>query len=213
MEVINIRQIAEEKKKPTYKMSVSLINSMLWYHKLRDPEAQKNAVEQLGRSIQGIYDTNEYFERGKQFEKDVEEGKHEDIKKFLGDAQTQVWKNKTFDKGDYSIRVNAKLDYISKDGNTIYDLKRTNSFSPAYYEKQSTIQHLMYFYLTKAKEFYYIVAPGIDDISGVFAVKHERPDELELALEINGIIDTFIAFLKEHDLWELYKKHQEVAKN
>jgi hypothetical protein len=196
-----------EAEKAINKISVSLLNSWLYY--LLDT-SDITRMEQLKNAICGIFIPNEWTIRGSRFESAVFAGKHDKLSALVMPLKKQVWCNKEIVVDGVSIKLSGKLDAIDKEKSRIYDIKRKNKFDEADFNEDHTLQHIIYFYLNPdIKDFFYLVASGYSNDELVFSVVHkERPEEAKLEQLVLTQIHNFFEFMKEHDLYELYLTKQ-----
>lgn len=187
---------------PTYNLSPSIINSSHFYKQF--PQAEN--LEDIIDSIKGIFKPNIYFERGNKYEEEVFSGMHGKVSQLVMPLTKQKWGNAIIKFKDFNIRITGKADVIDTVNKRIYDIKRTTKFNAKNY--LDSVQHLLYFYMfPEMKDFYYLVAAGGDTIESEHIVHVPRPDNLEEL--VHKEVATFIDFLKEENLWELYKQNKE----
>lgn len=192
--------------KPIYKISPSLLNSYIYY--LSNPTEEN--YKSFENTINGIFKTNFFIERGLRFEDEVFEGKHGKLSDLVKDLPKQVWANKVIRRENYDIKISGKLDVLDKENKRIYDIKRVQKFTQDKYD--TSTQHLLYFYLLpEVNEFYYLVAEGNDNNLKHQVALYKRPDDKVLEETVLHIIDNFYNFLKQKNLWEAYTTKQ-VAK-
>jgi len=214
-ENFNLDEILEQKKKPTYKLSPSLVNSYLYY---KQNPTQKN-LQSVINYLEGKFESNKYFERGLAYEDEVFEGKHGKMSTLVKDLPRDTWKNLLIEMEDFNIYLSGKRDAVDDSRKIIYDIKRVNKAGPDSYNDDITVQHLYYFMLDEDKEmFYYLLAvsPTMtnnpQDIT-FKVIPKTRPNKEELKKLVDNSINEFIEFLKEKNLWQLYTSTQKTKWN
>ena len=198
-------------KKKTYKITASLLNSWLYHMGSQSKSSMKSLVDSLENKFKG----NKWTRRGTIFEQEVVEGKHGKLSEIIKPLKKQVWCEKILETKDFKLRIAGKLDALDENKKVIYDIKRVDRYFEGKYDEDKTVQHLFYFYLNpEVKDFYYLIVEGEgNEIVKQHLVHKTRPEEKELeAMVLEKIVD-FINFLKVNDLWEVYKKNQEISKN
>lgn len=114
-----------------------------------------------------------------------------------GVQQVELKKKVTIDGTEFLLVGYA--DYI-KEG-VIYDIKTTKSYDVGKYF--DSLQHAVYMYICQdAYKFEYLISDGKD----VYREKYDRKCVERVEREIRE----FVRFLKNADLWELFKKHRMV---
>lgn len=193
-------------RKPTYKLSASLINSYLYY--LEQPNDY--TYISMVKTVIGAFETNKWLERGQAFEEEVFEGKHGRISDIVKDLKREVWGNRIIETKDFNLRLSAKLDAIDYDNKRIFDIKRVDTYRKENYSINRTAQHTFYFFMfPEVEEFYYLVAEGPGDvITNQHVVKIKRPSQEVLDERMRTYISSFLNFLKENNLLSLYQKAQ-----
>lgn len=189
--------------KATYKLSASIISNIDYYKKFPTGENLDSIID----SLKDIFKPNEFFERGLKYEEEVFEGKHGKVSELVKDLPKQKWESKIVDCGDFNIRIAGKVDVIDTERKRIYDIKRTTNFNAGNYI--NSIQHIYYFYLfPEIEDFYYLVAYGKDKVEGHDIVHIKRPTTEELNKKVKESIIEFVRFLKDENLWEIYKENK-----
>jgi hypothetical protein len=194
-----------------YKISASLLNSWIYYK--NDP-CTKN-FDSFVESLRGEFKGNVWTERGNIYESEVFQGKHGKVSKLVESLPKQVWCNRYIDVDGLRIKISGKMDVVDHNKKVIYDIKRTTKFSKDKYD--DSMQHVLYFFLNpiEYREFYYIVAYDNEDSENgidVGIIRKTRPDEKDLEKTVINTIKEFFKFLKERDLWEIYKEKQQTRK-
>lgn len=202
------KENSKKKKKPTYKLSASLIGSYL-YHMATHRDYSR---EGLLNSLKGIYVENKWTKRGNKFEREVSGGQHPYISDLLDPLEKQVWGKKYFlETKDFKLQISGKADAYDKKNKIIYDTKRVDRYFEGKYSEDNTIQHLFYFLLfPEAKKFVYLVAYGKGDkVDGYTEVVEHRPKtEKELLDKILKVVVDFISYLNYKGLWSTYTEYQ-----
>lgn len=188
----------------TYKITASLINSYLYYKNGNKTEEDYNSFL---NTLKNIYTENKWTKRGTLFEKEVYKNKHGKLSQLIVPLDKQVWCEKVITFSGMQIRIAGKLDALDKKNKIIYDIKRVDKFNEKKYSDEATVQHLFYFFLNPdITDFYYLVVSGkYNNIDGQYIVHKKRLDEPELQKSVFNIIGEFYNFLKDNDLFELYK--------
>lgn len=205
-----LEQLLEVKKKPTYKLSSSLLNSYLYYKK----NPCKKNIDSIANYLNGEFASTDYTKRGLTYEDEVFEGKHGSMSELVKALPRNTWSNLLLKRDEFNIYLSGKRDAVDNSRQRIYDIKRVNEYKPENFSDSSTVQHLFYFILDKDKqEFYYLLAVSKtmtnnpEDI--IFKViPKQRPEESELEQLVNNSIDEFFNFLKEQNLWQLFTSTQ-----
>lgn len=186
-------------------MSVSPINKWKYFLETR----KDGTIEELRDYINGVFVTNPYFERGLKYEEEVYAGKHGKVSELVKDMEKQQWHSRIIEFEDFNIRLAGQSDAIDRENLRLIDIKRVDWFKKTKYDY--SFQHTLYLYLNPdIKDFYYVVVAGKNNkITGEHIIHKKRPSDEELEKEVMDTITGFIAFLKENDLWELYKEKQQ----
>ena len=194
-------------QKPTYKVSATIVNSYLYYKQFPSDQSKQSFEDTLNK----VFKSNKWTERGNRFEQEVFEGKHGKLSQLVSKLPKQQWGNKTLEFPEFKIFLSGKLDVFDPTKKRIYDIKRTDVFKEATYN--NSVQHLFYLYLfPDVTNFYYLVAEGPDDtITDIHIVDKPRPEALEDT--VKKVITDFIDFLKENNYWETFTQKHSIRKN
>jgi len=129
------------KKRETYKVSASLINSYL----NMKTEKYRNSATQFINTLSRIPLPDSYaLKRGNAFEVAVTKYRSEPFYDIVTkcDEQVSVTKNIPMPGEDFDIKLVGFIDFASKDRKIIYDTKRVNKWSDEKYD--GSVQHDFY---------------------------------------------------------------------
>ena len=188
--------------KPTYKLSTSLINKYLYYKS----NPYDNIYQQLKDALNNIWTGNKFTNRGEVYEDEVFKGLHGDLSKLVKDLDKQIWGNKYLELDKtYTLRLAGKVDAIDRVKKRIYDIKRVTTFKEQNFTDKLTVQHLVYFYLfPEVEAFYYLVT---DDNLKTHIVHIKRSNYESIEKSLLEVINSFLLFLKEKGLLDMYKEN------
>jgi hypothetical protein len=116
-----------------------------------------------------------------------------------------------FKKGGLKIKVNNDICYLygkydAYKLNCLKDIKTTKEYKQNKY--LNTSQHLIYCYITKINYFEYIIVEWKEypEIKNIYKEIYMVNDWKELEDEIINLLTESINFLKDYQLWDLYKE-------
>ena len=183
-----------------YLITPGLYNSYIYYvgtdfEKYGDKasEIEAKAKQDFINCLSKIYTSNEILERGIAFENSVNDicnglpvepmENAKDVADIVGKG---IWQQKLCKTvGDYVLY--GKADVIR--GDTIYDIKRVNSYDLNKY--QNSIQHLLYMECSGIENFKYVVSTGKEVFIEYY---HKDADNLEKLL---SRINEMIGFIRQ----------------
>lgn len=198
--------MSEKKKRETYKVSPSLINSYLSMRKEKYQDSYKQFIDTLNRVK---IEPNYFLKRGNAFEEQVMKYKDEPFYNIVSkcDTQMHISKDVILEDEEFDIKIVGFIDFISKDKKIIYDTKRVNYWDNDKYD--DSFQHDFYLWaVPESEKFYYLVGAGKKwRAEEYFQVEYSKESEEKLEEVSTGIIKDFIKYLKENNLLETYKKH------
>lgn len=137
---------------------------------------------------------NQYMQMGIDYEEECYKG-NTDVSPIIKGGAYQIvgMKNETIDGIDFLLY--GRLDVLK--GGIIYDIKRVMKYSVQKYFK--SCQHSFYFELFgRAYQFTYLIYDG----NRLHTETYYRED----CVDIKQVISNFIRWLKENDLFEIYKE-------
>lgn len=195
-----------DKKRETFKVSATLINNYLNMRTNRYPNSHQQFLDILNRIPLKL---NYALKRGNAFEEAVMKYRSEPFHDIVKPCDTQVFVSKDIacPEEDFDLKLVGYMDFATKNRKIIYDTKRVNKWSDEKYD--NSVQHDFYLWsVPESEKFYYLIGSGSSWISDeYFQVEYGRPDEEELNRRCLNVIHSFINYLKEHDLLDVYKKH------
>lgn len=159
-------------------------------------DAQVKAKEDFINTLKRLpSEPNKYMQMGIDFEDECCQGRQPEISPIIEGGSYQIVGKKNVTIGGYNFLLYGRLDVLK--GGVIYDIKRVMKYTPQKYLK--SCQHGFYFKLfDRAYEFTYLIYDG----NKLHTETYYR-DEVE---SIDKLILDFIDWLKENNLFELYKE-------
>jgi len=159
-------------------------------------EAQEKAKEDFIKTLKREpSEPNEYMLAGIQFEEECYKG-NTCVSPIIVGGAFQIVGTKEVDVNGIKFLMYGRLDVLK--GGIIYDIKRVWKYSPQKY--LNSYQHPFYMELfPNAKEFEYLAFDG-----NKLHIEKYYPDQCDSISKV--VIPKFIEWLKENDLWELYKE-------
>ena len=195
-----------------YLITPSLLNSWGWIWNCEDTVqstdndlisledkvelVRKKAFEDFVKTLNRIpSEPNEYMKAGIEFEEECYKG-NTCVSPIIEGGAYQIVGKKDTEVNGMKFLMYGRLDVLK--GGIIYDIKRIWRYSLPKYAK--SYQHQFYFELfPNAYKFEYLAFDGNKLHREVyFPSKNER--------EIEDVISNFIQWLKENDLFEIYKE-------
>lgn len=138
---------------------------------------------------------NEYMKRGREFEKEVCEGRDEEFSPIVEKGAFQVTLTKKIEVNNIPILLYGVLDVLK--AGRIIDIKRVKQFRYPKYKKSH--QHAIYLELVpEAIDFTYIVRSD----NGKSDFENYNRNNIE---NIYNVISDFLSYLIANDLFEIYK--------
>ena len=183
-----------------YLITPSLYNSYIYYvgtdfEKYGDKasEIEAKAKQDFINCLSKIYTSNEILERGIAFENSVNDicnglpvepmENAKDVADIVGKG---IWQQKLCKTVDNYV-LYGKADVIR--GDTIYDIKRVNSYDLNKY--QNSIQHLLYMECSGIENFKYVISTGKEVFIEYY---HKDADNLENLLDR---INEMVGFIRQ----------------
>ena len=194
------------KKRETYKVSASLINS---YLNMKSKKYQ-DSTEQFLNILKRIPLPDSYaLKRGNAFEIAVTKYRNEPFYETVKncDKQVPIKKDIPMADEDFDLKLVGFIDFASKDRKFIYDTKRVNSWNDEKYDY--SVQHDFYLWaVPESERFFYLVGSGPKWVSDeYYEVEYAKSPNKELEQRCLDIIKEFLDYLKKNDLLEIYKTH------
>lgn len=141
-------------------------------------------------------EVNFFMKRGNEFEDECLNGDHERISPIIEGGCFQ-FKAELMYNNIYGLNINlkGKLDVLK--AGIIYDIKRVQKYkTPKYFD---SFQHHVYLTIVpEAIKFIYLIDNGYETFEEVY----ERSE----IIDMEPVIKSFIRWLKENDLFEIYKE-------
>jgi hypothetical protein len=183
-----------ETTEPKVYITQSLLNSWSYLFEV-DQEYYDQSYTDFLNSLQKIYTPSNFFmQRGLDFEKECMEGNVEGISEIIRGGIFQAVATKDIIIEGLKVLVYGKLDVLK--AGKIYDIKRVSKYAAPKY--LNAYQHHFYLAMVpEAKEFTYIINDGNHTYYETY-----RRDE---AKPIEPMIQQFFNWLKERNLFEIYK--------
>lgn len=140
---------------------------------------------------------NEAMQKGRQYEKDVYDGKDDIFSPLVKGGSFQLTATKEVVVDDIPLMLYGVLDVLK--AGKIMDIKRVGSYQSGKYS--SSHQHPMYLTLIpEAIDFTYLIC---DDKGNHHLEQYSRED----SEDILTVCSQFMSWLKANDLWEIYKQN------
>lgn len=157
-------------------------------------EERKKAKESFLNALNKIYVDNEYMKLGREFEEECYQGKT-CISPIIENGCYQIAGVKKVEIDGIDFIMYGKLDVLK--GGVVYDIKRVQKYSLQKY--LNSYQHGFYLDLfPRAYKFEYLVYDG----NKLFHETYYRGQYIETT----RVISEFIKWLKENELFEIYKE-------
>lgn len=157
-------------------------------------EAIKEARESFLNALNKIYVDNEYMKLGREFEEECYQGKN-CVSPIIEGGCYQIAGSKRVTVDGIDFVMYGKLDVLK--GGVVYDIKRVQMYKPQKYI--GSYQHGFYLDLfPRAYKFEYLVYDGNE--------LHRETYYRGQYVETTKVISDFIKWLKENNLFEIYKE-------
>lgn len=194
-----------KKQRNLYKITASLLNSWNYIFDC-NPDYSKEAFDSFVKTLNRIKEPpNFYMKRGIEFEeKCCYSNEHPLITNIIEGGAFQVYAEKDLCVDGMDIKLLGYLDVLK--AGVIYDIKRVNKYDTQKYF--TSYQHHVYFALVpESNKFVYLIGAGnYDNALEYYTETYYR----EEALDIVTVIETFFNWLKENNLFEVYKEYWKI---